>query len=78
MAGPSQLFDATGQQFKYTIAAFYRLKDTGVSAQQRIANGRFMEPTDQAQVTIITCWPPTSNTHRLVLSPCLRQTEGQI
>ena len=42
-----ELFDAAGQEFKYTIAAFYRLKDTGVSAEQRIANGRFMEPTDQ-------------------------------
>ena len=62
-----QLFDATGQQFDYVIRDFYRLKDTGVSAQQRIANGRFMEPTDQAQVTVITCWPPTSNTHRLVV-----------
>jgi sortase A len=62
-----ELFDAAGQQFNYTIAAFYRLKDTGVSAEQRVVNGRFMEPTDQAQVTIITCWPPTSNTHRLVV-----------
>ena len=62
-----ELFDATGNQFDYVIRDFYRLKDTGVSAQQRIANGRFMEPTDQAQVTIITCWPPTSNTHRLVV-----------
>ena len=62
-----ELFDAAGQEFKYTISAFYRLKDTGVPLQQRIANGRFMEPTDQEQVTIITCWPPTSNTHRLVI-----------
>ena len=62
-----ELFDAAGQEFRYTIAAFYRLKDTGVSAEQRIANGRFMEPTDQGQVTLITCWPPTSNTHRLVV-----------
>ena len=62
-----ELFDAAGREFKYTISAFYRLKDTGVSTQQRIANARFMEPTDRAQVTIITCWPPTSNTHRLVV-----------
>jgi sortase A len=62
-----ELFDAAGQEFKYTISAFYRLKDTGAPLQQRIANARFMEPTDQAQVTLITCWPPTSNTHRLVV-----------
>jgi sortase (surface protein transpeptidase) len=62
-----ELYDEAGREFKYVITAFYRLKDTGVPAEQRVANGRFMEPTDQAQVTLITCWPPTSNTHRLVV-----------
>ncbi len=62
-----QLFDASGKQFNYTITGFYRLKDTGVSLQQRIANARYMQPTDERQATLITCWPPSSNTHRLVL-----------
>jgi sortase A len=62
-----QLFDASGKQFNYTVTGFYRLKDTGVSLQQRIANARYMQPTDETQVTLITCWPPSSNTHRLVL-----------
>jgi len=62
-----ELFDAGGKQYNYTITAFYRLKDTGVPLEQRIANARFMQPTHATQVTLITCWPPTSNTHRLVV-----------
>jgi hypothetical protein len=62
-----QLFDAAGRRFDYTVTAFYRLRDTGVSAQQRLTNARFMQPTATAQLTLITCWPPTSNTHRLVV-----------
>lgn len=62
-----QLIDASGRQFNYVVTGFYRLKDTGVSAQQRLANARYMQPTEETRVTLITCWPPSSNTHRLVL-----------
>lgn len=61
------LFDAAGNQHDYIITDFYRLKDTGVSQQQRETNGRFILPTEDERVTIITCWPPTNNTHRLVV-----------
>ncbi len=62
-----QLFDAAGQVYTYTITEFYRLRDTGVPLEQRIANGRFMQPTSDTRLTIITCWPPTNNTHRLIV-----------
>ncbi len=62
-----ELYNAAGQRFVYTITAFYRLKDTGVSLAQRIENARFTEPTADAQLTLITCWPITSNTHRLIV-----------
>jgi sortase A len=38
-----------------------------VSNEQRIKNGRFMQPTEDERLTIITCWPPTNNTHRLAV-----------
>lgn len=62
-----QLFDAAGQAYTYTITEFYRLRDTGVPLEQRIANGRFMQPTADSRLTVITCWPPTNNTHRLIV-----------
>ncbi len=67
MGGRSQLVDAAGKQHNYVITDFYRLKDTGVSQKQREINGRFILPTGDERVTIITCWPPTNNTHRLVV-----------
>ncbi len=62
-----RLFDPAGQQHTYVITDFYRLWDTGVSQAQRIKNGRFILPTGDERVTIVTCWPPTNNTHRLVV-----------
>ena len=61
------LFDAQGKQYAYTITEFYRLKDTGVSQAQRLANGQYMLPTADERVTVVTCWPPTNNTHRLIV-----------
>jgi sortase A len=62
-----QLYDALGKPVDYTITDFFRLRDSGVSVAQRIQNARFMEPTDDSRLTIVTCWPPWSNTHRLVV-----------
>lgn len=61
------LYDAAGQAYQYAVTDFLRLKDTGVPVEQRSANARFMNPTGEAQLTIITCWPPTNNTHRLIV-----------
>jgi sortase A len=62
-----QLYTATGKPVDYTVTDFFRLRDSGVSIAQRMQNARFMEPTSASQVTLVTCWPPWSNTHRLVL-----------
>ena len=62
-----QLYDALGKPVDYTITDFFRLRDSGVSLAQRMQNARFMEPTDDSRLTIVTCWPPWSNTHRLVV-----------
>lgn len=62
-----QLFDASGRVYNYVVTEFYRLKDTGVPLQQRIANARFMQETSDTRLTLITCWPPTNNTHRLIV-----------
>jgi sortase A len=62
-----KLFDAAGAEHDYLVSAFYRLKETGASLEQQAAHAVYMQPTDHEQVTLITCWPPTSNTHRLIL-----------
>ena len=62
-----QLYTAAGKPVDYTVTDFFRLRDSGVSQAQRMQNARFLEPTDGSQLTVVTCWPPWSNTHRLVV-----------
>ncbi len=62
-----ELYDEAGERYEYVVREFYRLKDTGVTYAQRIANGRYILPTEDTRLTIVTCWPPTNNTHRLIL-----------
>lgn len=61
------LYNAAGNAFEYTISDFLRLKDAGVSVEQRLKNARFMDPTPERRLTLVTCWPPWSNTHRLIV-----------
>jgi len=62
-----QLYDALGKPVDYTVTDFFRLRDSGVSIAQRMQNARFVGPTDDSRLTLVTCWPPWSNTHRLVV-----------
>jgi hypothetical protein len=62
-----QLYTQAGQRFDYVITDFLRLKDTGVPLARRIENARYMRPTDDTRLTLVTCWPPWSNTHRLIV-----------
>jgi sortase A len=62
-----ELYDAGGERFDYRVEEFYRLRDTGVSQQQRVKNASLIQPTQDDRVTLVTCWPPWNNTHRLVI-----------
>ena len=62
-----QVYGADGRRFDYVVTAFYRVLDSGIPLGQRLANAKFMDPTNDAQLTLTTCWPPWSNTHRLIV-----------
>ena len=62
-----EVYGVDGRRFDYVINAFYRVKDSGVTSAQRLANGKFIGPTDHAVLTLTTCWPPWSNTYRLIV-----------
>lgn len=61
------LYDADGREHTYVIDAMYKLKDRDVPDAQRVENGRFMEPTIEPVLTLVTCWPANNNTHRIVV-----------
>lgn len=62
------LYDAQGQRYTYRVTEVTEpLLEVGASEAQRLANARYIQPTSDARVTLVTCWPYWTNTHRIVV-----------
>ncbi len=55
------------EPFYYEITTRKILPERGQSDEVRRANARWIQPTDDERITLVTCWPYTSNTHRLII-----------
>jgi LPXTG-site transpeptidase (sortase) family protein len=58
---------AKGKKYTYVIANKMILLEKGQPLDVRMENARWLEPTDDERLTLVTCWPAKSNTHRLIL-----------
>lgn len=62
------LYDAQGRRHTYLVSEVTEpLLEVGASEAQRLANARYIQPTSDARVTLVTCWPYWTNTHRIVV-----------
>ena len=58
----------TGNQpYEYAVADKFILKDKGEPEAVRRANARWIGPFNEERVTLVTCWPYTNNTYRLIV-----------
>lgn len=56
-----------GEKFTFVIANRMILKERFEPVSVRLENARWINPTDDVRLTLITCWPKETNTHRLIL-----------
>ena len=63
--------DETGRRFSYQVNGWRRMKEANASIGKRQDNAKYLKPTEHAQLTLVTCWPPWSNTHRVVVTGLL-------
>ena len=70
------IYDAAGRAFQYVIEGMYNMPDRDVSEAQRRENARFIAPTSEPILTLVTCWPYTNNTHRIVVVARLAEDQG--
>jgi sortase A len=62
------LYDEQGRRFSYQVTEVTDpLAEVGASEAQRLANASYIQPTSDARVTLVTCWPYWTNTHRIVV-----------
>jgi LPXTG-site transpeptidase (sortase) family protein len=55
------------REYTYVIANRLILSEKYEKPEVRIENARWIEPSADERLTLITCWPYHTNTHRLIL-----------
>ncbi len=53
--------------YHYGVTEKHILFDRGQPLEIRIANAQWIQPTGDERLTLVTCWPYTNNTHRLII-----------
>lgn len=54
-------------RFDYAVANSLILKERWESVETRMDNARWINPSRDERLTLISCWPHKSNTHRVVV-----------
>lgn len=55
------------QAYHYVVAFTTVVKEAGQPREVRRQNARWIAPTDDERLTLVTCWPYPSNTHRMIV-----------
>jgi len=51
----------------YRVVHHELLQERGLSLRERLVNARWIGPTGDQRLTLVTCWPNTTNSHRLIV-----------
>lgn len=52
---------------RYTVVQTMLLEEEGQPPEQRLENARWLLPSYDERITLVTCWPPDGRSHRLVV-----------
>jgi len=58
---------ADSRPYTYTVESKFVVRDKGVSDEKRRENARWIGYFPDERVTLVTCWPYTGNTHRVIV-----------
>ncbi len=56
-----------GAAYRYTVRQVLILPEDGQPADVRAANARYILPSEDVRLTLVSCWPDWSNTERVVV-----------
>lgn len=66
-SGDEILVYAETTLFRYVAAARLLLPERGEMLETRLENARWLLPSEDERLTLVSCWPADSNTHRLIV-----------
>ena len=53
--------------YRFVVKQKLLLKEQGMPMEQRLQNAQWIAPTNDTRLTLVSCWPYTSNTHRVII-----------
>ncbi|MGC9025859.1 MAG: sortase, partial [Chloroflexia bacterium] len=65
--GDEVVLHTAAGQYLYVVEEVLVLKEVGLPMEERIQNARYMAPTDEERLTLITCWPVHIYDHRVIV-----------
>lgn len=65
--GDQIIVSAKGGDFYYQVATVLILPERFEATEVRLQNARWIQPSEDERLTLISCWPYESNTHRVVV-----------
>ena len=65
--GDSILLFTPQRTYSYTVASRLILRDKGMPEAVRRDNARWIGPFLEQRLTLVTCWPYSTNTHRVIV-----------
>jgi LPXTG-site transpeptidase (sortase) family protein len=65
--GDELFVSSEGHTYRYVVAQVMRFEERYATLDQRLDNARWIMPSDDERVTLVSCWPPRSNTHRVIV-----------
>jgi sortase A len=61
------IYNEDGEPFTYRVSTNERVKERGQPIEVRLENAQWIEPTEDERITLITCWPYSTNSHRVIV-----------
>jgi sortase A len=65
--GDEVVLYAGGQAFRYVVELKMIVKEQGEPLEVRQKHAQWIGPFPDERLTLVTCWPYTSNTHRVIV-----------
>jgi sortase A len=62
-----QLVTVDKAEYTYRVGTVLTLDEVGATESEKRQHARWLDPTDEAVLTLVTCWPAWSYTHRVVV-----------
>jgi len=65
--GDAVVVEAGGRPYTYTVESMFVVREKGATPEQKAWNGQWIGGFPDERLTLVTCYPPDGNSHRMIV-----------